>query len=410
MTSSWLNPITQWPWLWYLPLSCAMDVILTPIMCHGCDTYPYHVPWLWYLPLSCAMVVILTPIMCHGCDTYPYHVPWLWYLPLSCAMVVILTPIMCHGCDTYPYHVPWLWYLPLSCAMVVILTLIMCHGCDTYPYHVPWLWYLPLSCAMVVILTPIMCHGCDTYPYHVPWLWYLPLSCAMVVILTPIMCHGCDTYPYHVPWLWYLPLSCAMVVILTPIMCHGCDTYPYHVPWLWYLPYYVLFLGRKLWRQFGAKAANPLPQKEIDDCPESSHYEHNSIVKHAPVCTWWRHQMETFSASLALCGGNSPVTRVNSPHKGQWCGALMFSCICTWIKGSLNNRETGDLRRHGTHCDVIVMEKKYPHCKHYYWTARERPASNLKTNKIWNTYTYTYTSIWIHQYSTRQCPNHVKTT
>ena len=25
-------------------------------------------------------------------------------------------------------------------------------------------------------------------------------------------------------------------------------------------------------------------------------------------CTWWRHQMETFSASLVLCAGNSPVT------------------------------------------------------------------------------------------------------
>ena len=24
--------------------------------------------------------------------------------------------------------------------------------------------------------------------------------------------------------------------------------------------------------------------------------------------TWWRHQMETFSALLALCVGNSPVT------------------------------------------------------------------------------------------------------
>ena len=25
-------------------------------------------------------------------------------------------------------------------------------------------------------------------------------------------------------------------------------------------------------------------------------------------CTWWRHQMETFSTLLALCEGNSPVT------------------------------------------------------------------------------------------------------
>ena len=26
------------------------------------------------------------------------------------------------------------------------------------------------------------------------------------------------------------------------------------------------------------------------------------------IITWWRHQMETFSALLALCAGNSPVT------------------------------------------------------------------------------------------------------
>ena len=30
---------------------------------------------------------------------------------------------------------------------------------------------------------------------------------------------------------------------------------------------------------------------------------------------WWRHQMETFSTSLAICVGNSPVTG-DSPHKG----------------------------------------------------------------------------------------------
>ena len=47
--------------------------------------------------------------------------------------------------------------------------------------------------------------------------------------------------------------------------------------------------------------------------------------------TWWRHQMEAFSALLVLCAGNSPVT-VNSPQKGQWRGALMFSLICTLNK------------------------------------------------------------------------------
>ena len=46
---------------------------------------------------------------------------------------------------------------------------------------------------------------------------------------------------------------------------------------------------------------------------------------------------------------------VNSPHKGQWRGALMFSLICAWINGWVNNRKAGDLRRYRAHYDVTVM-------------------------------------------------------
>ena len=46
---------------------------------------------------------------------------------------------------------------------------------------------------------------------------------------------------------------------------------------------------------------------------------------------------------------------VNSPHKGQWRGALMFSLICVWINGWVNNREVGDLRLYRAHYGVIVM-------------------------------------------------------
>ena len=46
---------------------------------------------------------------------------------------------------------------------------------------------------------------------------------------------------------------------------------------------------------------------------------------------------------------------VNSPHKGQWREALMFSLICAWISRWVNNREAGDLRRHRTHYDANVM-------------------------------------------------------
>ena len=49
---------------------------------------------------------------------------------------------------------------------------------------------------------------------------------------------------------------------------------------------------------------------------------------------------------------------VNSPHKGQWRGALMFSLICAWINVWVNNREAGDLRRHRAHYDVTVMSEK----------------------------------------------------
>ena len=59
--------------------------------------------------------------------------------------------------------------------------------------------------------------------------------------------------------------------------------------------------------------------------------------------SWWRHQMETFSASLAICAGNS------------W-----FTLICARINGWINNREAGDLRRRCTHYDAIVMCKGNP--------------------------------------------------
>ena len=45
---------------------------------------------------------------------------------------------------------------------------------------------------------------------------------------------------------------------------------------------------------------------------------------------------------------------VNSPHKGQWRGALMFSFICVWINSWVNNHETGNLRRYRVHFDVIA--------------------------------------------------------
>ena len=46
---------------------------------------------------------------------------------------------------------------------------------------------------------------------------------------------------------------------------------------------------------------------------------------------------------------------VNSPHKGQWRGALIFSLFCGWTDSWANNGDAGDLRRYRAHYDVIVM-------------------------------------------------------
>ena len=74
---------------------------------------------------------------------------------------------------------------------------------------------------------------------------------------------------------------------------------------------------------------------------------------------WWRHQMETFSASLPICTGiHRPP--VNSPQKVQWLGALMFSLICAWINGWVSNGAAGDLRRHRAHYDPTVMSHFRP--------------------------------------------------
>ena len=94
---------------------------------------------------------------------------------------------------------------------------------------------------------------------------------------------------------------------------------------------------------------------------------------------WWRHQMETFSALMALCAGihRAPV---NSPLKGQWRGALMFSLICVWINDWVNNREAGDLRRHRAHYDDDVMRRS--EIPNVIWT--RKTCCNCRVSHQWH--------------------------
>ena len=64
--------------------------------------------------------------------------------------------------------------------------------------------------------------------------------------------------------------------------------------------------------------------------------------------------METFSALLVICVGNSPVPCAFPAQRPVTRSFAVL--ICARINGWVNNRKAGDLRRHCTHYDVTVME------------------------------------------------------
>ena len=82
-------------------------------------------------------------------------------------------------------------------------------------------------------------------------------------------------------------------------------------------------------------------RKNPDSYIYAVYTQHDDVIK-------WKH-FPRFVRGIH----RSPV---NSPHKGQWRGASMFSLIFAWINAWVNNGEAGDLRRYRAHYDVSVME------------------------------------------------------
>ena len=92
----------------------------------------------------------------------------------------------------------------------------------------------------------------------------------------------------------------------------------------------------------------------------TSHFmeEHSSPTSIFPVFMMMSSNGNMFRVT-GFCAGNSPVTAgnspVNFPRTHQWRGALMFSLICAWTNGWVNNQGADYLRRHRAHYDVTVM-------------------------------------------------------
>ena len=69
---------------------------------------------------------------------------------------------------------------------------------------------------------------------------------------------------------------------------------------------------------------------------------HDDVIKWKTITRYWPYVRGIQRSS------------VNSPHKGQWRGTLMFSLIC-WTNRWTNHVKAGELRRHRSHYDVISM-------------------------------------------------------
>ena len=84
----------------------------------------------------------------------------------------------------------------------------------------------------------------------------------------------------------------------------------------------------------------PMLRDNFHDIYEICSFQFNLLSIHDDVIKW-KHFPRYWPYVRGIHW--SPV---NSPHKGQWRRALMFSLICAWINGGINNGEAGDLRRH----------------------------------------------------------------
>ena len=96
--------------------------------------------------------------------------------------------------------------------------------------------------------------------------------------------------------------------------------------------------------------------------------------------------MEIFSA----LPGYSPFvgfhrSPVNSPHKGQWCGALMFPLICARTNGWVNHWDAGNLRHHRAHYHVTVMWPDHLITRSVPtpWKTHKRQSLNRPSGELW---------------------------
>ena len=89
---------------------------------------------------------------------------------------------------------------------------------------------------------------------------------------------------------------------------------------------------------------------------------------------WWRHQMEIFSTSLAICAGNSPVTG-EFPAQRPVTGSFDVFFDLRVIK-RLSNQSWGWWFE-------TPSRPLWPHCKYIWQWWHEQPSPNFVRHDLW---------------------------
>ena len=111
--------------------------------------------------------------------------------------------------------------------------------------------------------------------------------------------------------------------------------------------------------------------------PFANKQESNTNETRTDTMQWVarRHWQKTNTTMMTSSNGNIILrywlfvrgihrSPVNSRHKGLWRGALIFSLMCVWLNGWVNNDEDRDLRRYRAHCNDeklwCAMSNEFP--------------------------------------------------
>ena len=81
----------------------------------------------------------------------------------------------------------------------------------------------------------------------------------------------------------------------------------------------------------------------ITEMDNDGHFvSHDHVIK-------WKPRYLSFMRGIHRSPGNSS-------HKSQSRRTLMFSFVCAWTYGWVNNRDAGDFKRHRAHYDVVAIQ------------------------------------------------------